>query len=139
MLNMIDTCVVARLRPSFVPLVFIVRIIPTTVGAYHGATHLASYITSGFFPVTMMTICGEILFGSLSFIVDESTWLPEAPLDTDVLRAYSATHFRATSFVVLLRQPSVSYHSTPLHSVVHRHKLSGCSMFQWWIKHTGAL
>ena len=37
--------------------------------------------------INMMTLGGEILFGSLSFIIDDSTWLQDAPQDTYALPA----------------------------------------------------
>ena len=48
----------------------------------------------------------EILFGTLSFVVDDSAWLRDAPLDVEALPNRGATHFRAGSRGVLLLQPS---------------------------------
>ena len=46
----------------------------------------------------------EILFGALSFIVDDSTWLQDAPLDVEALPRRGATHFRAGARGILLLQ-----------------------------------
>ena len=56
----------------------------------------------------------EIRLGALTFIVDDSAWLQEAPLDIDALPVRGATHFRACVRGVLLRQPSTQYQSTPV-------------------------
>ncbi len=37
----------------------------------------------------------QIFFGALSFIVDDSAWLRDAPLDVEALPRRGATHFRA--------------------------------------------
>ena len=51
----------------------------------------------------------EIRLGALTFILDNSAWLQEAPLDIDALLVRGATHFRACVRGVLLRQPSTPY------------------------------
>src|SRR3954468_24266586 len=80
----------------------------------------------------------EIRLGALSFIVDDSAWLQEAPLDVDALPARGATHFRACVRGVLLRQPSAQYGSAFVSSsspVSRRRKRSGRSRLQRWVKH----
>src|SRR3954462_7413983 len=81
----------------------------------------------------------EIRLGALSFIVDNSAWLQEAPLDVDALPARGATHFRACVRGVLLRQPSTQYGSAFVSpsssSVSHRRKRTGRSRLQRWVKH----
>ena len=56
----------------------------------------------------------EIRLGALTFIVDDSAWLQEAPLDVDALPVRGATHFSACVRDVLLRQPSTPYRSAPV-------------------------
>ena len=56
----------------------------------------------------MVSGCGlalghEIRLGALVFIVDDSAWLQEAPLDVEALPTRGATHFRASACGVLLR------------------------------------
>ena len=46
----------------------------------------------------------QIFFGALSFIVDDSTWLRDAPLDVEALPGRGATHFRAGARDILLLQ-----------------------------------
>ena len=46
----------------------------------------------------------EILFDALSFIVDDSAWLRDAPLEVEALPYRRATHFRAGARGVLLLQ-----------------------------------
>src|SRR4051812_24966429 len=81
----------------------------------------------------------EIRLGALSFIIDNSAWLQEAPLDVDALPARGATHFRACVRGVLLRQPSTQYGSAFVSpsssSVSHRRKRTGRSSLQRWVKH----
>ncbi|KAE8820403.1 hypothetical protein D1007_01549 [Hordeum vulgare] len=86
----------------------------------------------------MLTLGGEILFGSLSFIIYDSAWLPDALLDTDALPARGTSHFSAVAHRVLIRQALVSYHSTPPRDVAARRKRSGRSRLQRWIKHAMA-
>src|SRR3954467_5743460 len=78
----------------------------------------------------------EIRLGALSFIVDDSDWLQEAPLNVDALPARGATHFRAC---VLLRQPSTQYGSAFVSSssspVSRQRKRTGRSRLQRWVKH----
>ena len=83
----------------------------------------------------------EIRLGALTFIVDDSAWLQEAPLDIDALPVRGATHFRACVRGVLLRQPSTQYRSTPVSSflpVSYRRKRSGRSRLQQWVRHAVA-
>ena len=83
----------------------------------------------------------EIRLGALTFIVDDSAWLQEAPLDVDALPVRGATHFRACIRGVLLRQPSTQYRSAPVsppRSISHRRKRSGRSRLQKWVRHVVA-
>ena len=83
----------------------------------------------------------EIRLGALTFIVDDSAWLQEAPLDIDALPVRGATHFRACIRGVLLRQPSTQYRSAPASSprpVSHQRKRSGRSRLQRWVRHAVA-
>src|SRR3954471_19685940 len=83
----------------------------------------------------------EIRLGALTFVIDDSAWLQEAPLDVDVLPVRGATHFRACVRGVLLRQPSTQYWSTPVSSslpVSRRRKRSGRSRLQRWVRHAVA-
>ena len=83
----------------------------------------------------------EIRLGALTFIVDDSAWLQEAPLDVDAPRVHGATHFRAFVRGVLLRQPSTQYRSAPVsspRSVSHWHKHFGRSRLQRWVRHAVA-
>src|SRR3954471_24536049 len=80
----------------------------------------------------------EIRLGALTFIVDDSAWLQEAPLDVDALPARGATHFRACIRGVLLRQPWPQYGSLRVSSslpVSRRCKCSGRSRLQRWVSH----
>ena len=75
----------------------------------------------------------EILFGALSFIVDDSAWLWDASLDVEALPIRGAMHFRACVRGVLLRQSSTQYQSAPVASplpAVRRRKRSGRSRLQ---------
>src|SRR3954471_10462839 len=91
------------------------------------------------FSSKVMVESREIRLGALSFIVDNSAWLQEAPLDVDALPARGATHFRACVRGVLLRQPSTQYGSAFVSpsssSVSHRRKRTGRSRLQRWVKH----
>lgn len=83
----------------------------------------------------------EIRLGALTFIIDDSAWLQEAPLDIDALPARGATHFRACVRGVLLRQPLTQYGSAPVSSprpVSHQRKRSGRSRLQRWMRHAMA-
>ena len=83
----------------------------------------------------------EIRLGALTFVVDDSAWLQEAPLDVDALPVRGATHFRACVRGVLLRQPSTPYRSTSLSTtlpVSRQRKRSGRSRLQRWVRHAVA-
>ena len=83
----------------------------------------------------------EIRLGALVFVADDSAWLQEAPLDVDALPVRGATHFRACVCGVLLRQPSTQYRSAPVASslpAARRHKRSGRSRLQRWVRHAVA-
>ena len=56
----------------------------------------------------------KIRLGALVFVIDDSTWLQEAPLDIEALPVRGVTHFRACVRGVLLRQPSTQYQSAPM-------------------------
>src|SRR3954464_9375153 len=80
----------------------------------------------------------EIRLGALTFVIDDSAWLQEAPLDVDALPARGATHFRACIRGVLLRQPLAQYGSASVSSslpVSRRRKRSGRSRLQRWVRH----
>ena len=126
----------------------IVRLTPTTVGGHHGASVLA---TSGevavfLISVNMVSSGGldlgrEIRLGALVFIVDDSTWLQEAPLNVEALPIRGLAQFRASACGVLLRQPSTQYRSAPSSSTLPavRHcKRSSRSWLQRWVKHAVA-
>ncbi|KAI5007427.1 hypothetical protein ZWY2020_050872 [Hordeum vulgare] len=51
-------------------------------------------------------MCREILFGALSFIIYDSAWLWDTPLDVEALPTRGATHFRAGARGVLVLQQS---------------------------------
>jgi hypothetical protein len=83
----------------------------------------------------------EIRLGAFTFIADDSAWLQEAPLDVEALPIRGVTHFRASSCGVLLRQPSTPYSSAPASSTLstaRRHKRSGRSRLQRWVRHAAA-
>ena len=83
----------------------------------------------------------EIHLGALVFVVDDSAWLQEAPLDVEALPVRGATHFRPYVRGILLRQPSTQYRSAPVASslpAVRRHKRSGRSRLQRWVRHAVA-
>src|SRR3954463_14945039 len=88
------------------------------------------------FSSRVMVESREIRLGALSFIVDDSAWLQEAPLDVYALPARGATHFRAC---VRLQQPSTQYGSAFVSpsssSVSRRRKRTGLSRLQRWVKH----
>ena len=83
----------------------------------------------------------EIRLGALVFIIDDSAWLQEAPLDVDALPVRRATHFSVYVRGVLLRQPSTPYWSAPALSslpVSRRRKRFGRSRLQRWVRHAVA-
>ena len=83
----------------------------------------------------------EIRLGALVFVADNSAWLQEAPLDVEALPVRGATHFRACVRDILLRQPSTQYRSAPMASslpAARRHKRSGRSRLQRWVRHAVA-
>ncbi|KAI4997097.1 hypothetical protein ZWY2020_052439 [Hordeum vulgare] len=78
----------------------------------------------------------DILFGALSFIVNDSAWLRDAPLDVEALPSRGATHFRAGARGVLLLQQSA-----PLlifAPVTRRNKRSRRPRLQRWVRHAQA-
>ena len=88
-----------------------------------------------------MTEGHEIHLGALVFIADDSAWLQEAPLDVEALPVRGATHFRVCVHGVLLRQPSTQYRSALVVSslpAARRHKRSGRSRLQRWVRHAVA-
>ena len=88
-----------------------------------------------------MTEGREIRLGALMFVADDSAWLQEAPLDVEALPVRGATHFRACVRGVLLRQPLTQYRSAPVASslpAARRHKRSGRSRLQRWVRHAVA-
>ena len=83
----------------------------------------------------------EICLGALTFIADDSAWLQEASLDVDTLPVCGATHFHACVCGVLLRQPSTQYRPvfvSSSHPASRRHKRSGRSRLQRWVRHAVA-
>ena len=46
-----------------------------------------------FIIVVIMSVGGEVHFGAISFIADDSGWLREAALDVEALPIRGATHF----------------------------------------------
>ena len=75
----------------------------------------------------------EILFGALSFIVDDSAWLRDAPLDVEALPSRGATHFCAGARGILLLQQSAPVSTfTP---VTRRNKRSHRPRLQRWVQH----
>ena len=78
----------------------------------------------------------QIFFGALSFVVDDSAWLRDAPLDVEALPRRRATHFRAGARGILLLQQSapVSTYAT----VTHRNKRSRRPRLQRWVQHAQA-
>ena len=78
----------------------------------------------------------EILFGALSFIVDDSTWLRDAPLDIEALPRRGATHFRAGARGILLLQQSAPVSTYTI--VTRRNKRSRRPRLQRWVQHAQA-
>ena len=78
----------------------------------------------------------EILFGALSFIVDDSTWLRDAPLDVEALPRRGATHFRAGARGILLLQQSAPVSTYT--AVTRRNKRSRRPRLQRWVQHAQA-
>ncbi|KAI4992049.1 hypothetical protein ZWY2020_041912 [Hordeum vulgare] len=78
----------------------------------------------------------EILFGALSFIIDDSAWLRDAPLDVKALPSRGATHFRAGARGVLLLQQSAPV--SIFAPVTRCNKRSCRPRLQRWVRHTQA-
>ena len=89
------------------------------------------------FPIPINMVSGgglaeghEIRLGALVFVAD-----------VEALPVRGATHFRACVRGVLLRQPSTQYRSAPVASslpAARRHKRSGRSRLQRWVRHAVA-
>ncbi|KAI5020919.1 hypothetical protein ZWY2020_054329 [Hordeum vulgare] len=77
-----------------------------------------------------------IFFDALSFTVDDSAWLQEAPLDVEPLPRRGATHFRAGTRGVLLLQQSAPLSACT--SVMRRNKRSRSPRLQRWVQHARA-
>ncbi|KAI5015254.1 hypothetical protein ZWY2020_056644 [Hordeum vulgare] len=75
----------------------------------------------------------EILFGALSFIVDDSAWLRDAPLDVEALPRRGATHFRAGARGILLFQQSAPVSTYT--AITRRNKRSRRPWLQRWVQH----
>lgn len=73
---------------------------------------------------------------SLIFVVNDLAWLQDARLDTDALPARDMSHLSAVAHGVMIRQPSVPYHSVPPRPAAVCCKRSGRSRLQRWIKHS---
>ncbi|KAI5015320.1 hypothetical protein ZWY2020_056710 [Hordeum vulgare] len=76
----------------------------------------------------------EILFGALSFIVDDSAWLRDAPLDVEALPIEATTSVRA-GVLLLLQQPAPVSIFAP---VTRRNKRSRGSRLLRWVRHAQA-
>ena len=88
-----------------------------------------------------LVLGSEIRLGAFVFLIDDSAWLQEAPLDVEALPVHGAMHFSASSCGVLLRQPSTPYMPAPASSglpAVRRRKRSGRSRLQRWVRHAAA-
>ena len=88
-----------------------------------------------------LVLGSELCLGAFVFIVDDSAWLQEAPLDVEALPVRGAMHFSASACGVLLRQPSTPYVSAPASftlPAVRRRKRSGRSRLQRWVRHAAA-
>ncbi|KAI4977958.1 hypothetical protein ZWY2020_014512 [Hordeum vulgare] len=81
-------------------------------------------------------MCREILFGALSFIVDDSAWLHDAPLDVEALPSRGATHFRAGACDILFLQQSAPV--STFAPVMRRNKWSRRPRLQHWVPHAQA-
>ncbi|KAI4969858.1 hypothetical protein ZWY2020_000772 [Hordeum vulgare] len=75
----------------------------------------------------------EILFGALSFIIDDSAWLRIAPLNVEALPSCGATHFRAGARIILLLQQSAPVSTS--FPVTRRNKRSHRPRLQRWVQH----
>ena len=73
----------------------------------------------------------QILFGALSFVVDDSAWLREAPLDVEALPRRGAMHFRAGARGVLLLQQSAPLPACTF--VMRRSRRSRSPRLQRWV------
>ncbi|KAI5002795.1 hypothetical protein ZWY2020_027445 [Hordeum vulgare] len=78
----------------------------------------------------------EILFGALSFIVDDSAWLRDAPLDVEALPRRGATLFRVGARGILLLQQSAPVSTYT--AVTRRIKRSRRPRLQRWVQHAQA-
>ena len=78
----------------------------------------------------------QILFGALSFFVDDSAWLRDAPLDVEALPRCGTTHFRAGARGVLLLQQSAPLLACT--SIMRRNKRSRRPRLQRWVQHAQA-
>ncbi|KAI5019349.1 hypothetical protein ZWY2020_044237 [Hordeum vulgare] len=78
----------------------------------------------------------EILFGALSFIVDDSAWLRDAPLDVEALPSHGATHFCAGARSILLLQQSAPVSTCAI--IARRNKRSRRPRLQRWVQHAQA-
>ncbi|KAI4995330.1 hypothetical protein ZWY2020_035233 [Hordeum vulgare] len=78
----------------------------------------------------------EILFGTLSFIVDDSAWLQDTSLDVEALPGRGATHFRAGARDILLLQQSAPVSTYT--AVTRCNKRSRRPRLQRWVQHTQA-
>uniref|UniRef100_N1R4Z8 Serine/threonine-protein kinase PBS1 n=2 Tax=Triticinae TaxID=1648030 RepID=N1R4Z8_AEGTA len=74
----------------------------------------------------MELITGELIFfGTIGFVIDDSTRIAEALLDVDSLPACGVTHYRVDDSGVLYRQPSGPYQAAGGPAVRHHQKRSG--------------
>ena len=78
----------------------------------------------------------EILFGALSFIIDDLAWLQDASLDVEALPSHGATHYRAGARGVLLLQQSAPV--SIFGPVTRRNKRSRRSRLQRWVRQSAS-
>ncbi|KAI5012941.1 hypothetical protein ZWY2020_025207 [Hordeum vulgare] len=78
----------------------------------------------------------QIFFRALSFIIDDSAWLRDAPLDVEAVPPHGATHFRAGARGVLLLQQSAPVSTCT--AVTRRSKRSRRPRLQRWVQHAQA-
>ena len=78
----------------------------------------------------------QIFFGALSFIVDDSSWLRDAPLDVEALPSRGATHFRVGARGILLLQQSAPVSTYA--AIARRNKRSRRPRLQRWVQYAQA-
>lgn len=87
----------------------------------------------------MELITGELIFfGTIGFVIDDSTRIAEALLDVDSLPACGVTHYRVDDSGVLYRQPSGPYQAAGGPAVRHHQKRSGKACLCRWTHHVAS-